>query len=145
MRRGVQATPQSPSEPVVRVVATIIEGAEISHVKLARSVERLYVNFMYVLTDEAGLVHYPKDAARNEIAMNLAQITAIRAQVATDAARMGEMGINLSAGWWRQLGNEQAAQMAEAMLANVNNHPAPPWRAGGGEPRTPTTSRRSWR
>ena len=123
---GASKPLQSPSEPVVRVVATIIEGVEISHVKLARGVERLYVNFMYVLTDEAGLVHYPKDAARNEIAMNPAQITAIRAQVATDAARMGEMGINLSAGWWRQLGNEQAAQMAEAMLANVNNHPAPP-------------------
>ena len=39
---------------------------------------------------------------------------------------MGELGIELSAGWWRQLGNEQAAQMAEAMLLNANNHPAPP-------------------
>ena len=38
---------------------------------------------------------------------------------------MGELGIELSAGWWHQLGNEQAAQMAEAMLLNANNHPAP--------------------
>ena len=123
---GASKPLQSPSEPVCRVVATILPGAEISHVKLARGVERLYLNYMYALPDEVGLVHYPKDSARNEIAMNPAQITAIRAQVATDAARMGEMGIKLSAGWWRQLGDEQAAQMAEATLANVNNHPAPP-------------------
>jgi hypothetical protein len=123
---GASKPLQSPSEPVVRVLATIISGAEISHVKLARGVERLYINFMYALTDEAGTMHFPKDAARNEIALNPAQITSLRAQVATDAARMGELGIELSAGWWRQLGNEQAAQMAEAMLLNANNHPAPP-------------------
>ena len=123
---GASKPLQSPCEPVVRVLATIMSGAEISHVKLARGVERLYINFMYTLTDEAGLMHYPKDAARNEIALNPAQISALRAQVATDAARMGEMGIKLSAGWWRQLGDEQAAQMAEAMLLNVNSHPTPP-------------------
>lgn len=123
---GASKPLQSPSEPVVRVLATIISGAEISHVKLARGVERLYINLMYVLTDEAGTMHFPKDPARNEIAFDPAQIIALRAQVATDAALMGEMGIELSAGWWRQLGNEQAAQMAEAMLDNVNSHPAPP-------------------
>ena len=63
MRRGVQATPV-PYEPVVRVLATIISGAEISHVKLARGVERLYTNLMYVLTDKAGTIHFPKRARR---------------------------------------------------------------------------------
>ena len=122
---GASKALQTPSEPVIRVLATIITGAEISHVRLARGVERLYVNLMYVLSDEDGELHLPKDPMRNEIALSPTEVSEIRAQVATDAARMGEMGLELSPGWWRQLGNEEAAMMAEALLSNVASHLLP--------------------
>ena len=116
---------KSQSEPVIRVLATIMPGAIISHVVLPSGKVRLYVNFNYVLSDEAGELHPPKDKNRNEIELTPQEVHEIRAQVASDALAIGLAGSPLSAGWWRQVGMETEALMAEAMLQNVATAPAP--------------------
>ena len=80
---------------------------------------------MYALLDENGELHPPKDSDRNEIALTPEEVHEIRTQVASDALALGEMGMPLSAGWWRQLGNETEAKMAEAMVQNVTTAPVP--------------------
>lgn len=122
---GASKAFKSNSEPVIRVIATIMPGAVVSHVVLARGVERLYVNLNYSLQDEDGELHAPKDPNRNEIALTPEEVHEIRAQAATDAAVMGESGLPLSAGWWYQLGNAAEALMAEALLQNVSTAPVP--------------------
>ena len=43
----------------------------------------------------------------------------------SDALSFGEMALPLSAGWWRQLGDESKAQTTEAMVQNVTTAPVP--------------------
>ena len=122
---GATKALQAPSEPVIRVLATMMPPVEISHVVLARGVIRLQINMMFVLIDEHGEMHAPKDNERREIELQQDLISELRAQAAKDAACLADLGAQLSAGWYRQLGREQAAQMAEAMVLNFNNHPIP--------------------
>ena len=92
--------------------------------QLARGVERLYTNFQYSLSDETGELHLPKDNNCIEIAFSEADLHEIRAQVATDAAlHLGMMGLPLSAKWWHQVGNEEEALMAEALVQNLLTQP----------------------
>ena len=58
---GASKAFKTASEPVCRVIATIMSGAVISHVKHNRGVERLYVNLAFSLQDEDGELHPPKD------------------------------------------------------------------------------------
>ena len=139
---GASKAIQTKSQPVIRLLATILKGAEISHVQLARGVQRLYINFQYALSDETGELHLPKDNNRIEIAFSEADLHEIRAQVATDAALLGMMGLPLSAKWWRQVGNEEEAQMAEALVQNLSTQPRVVKGKRGGRRRTATTSRR---
>ena len=125
MHRRVQGTPDPLRARHPRAGDYHHGRRDLACEALARGVERLYVNLMYVLSDEDGELHPPKDPMRNEIALSPTEVSEIRAQVATDAARMGEMGLELSPGWWRQLGNEEAAMMAEALLVNVAGHLLP--------------------
>ena len=64
---GASKALQAPSEPVIRVLATMMPPVEISHVVLARGVIRLQINMMFVLIDEHGEMHAPKDNERREI------------------------------------------------------------------------------
>ena len=54
------------AESVVRVIAIILPGLEISWVA-DKDMERLYVNFMYLIADEDGELHKPKDSNRIEV------------------------------------------------------------------------------
>ncbi|KAL1527739.1 hypothetical protein AB1Y20_009124 [Prymnesium parvum] len=79
----------SPSEPVIdRVVATLLQGAEF--VWCCRgAVDKLLCKFMFVLADEAGEVHPPKDALQIEIALTAAaEEHAIRQQIMSDVKEM---------------------------------------------------------
>jgi hypothetical protein len=120
---GASKAIQTKSQPVVRLLATIIKGAEISHVQLTRGVQRLYINFQYVLSDGTGELHLPKDNNRIEIAFSDTDLHEIRAQVATDAALLGMKGLQLSAEWWRQVGNEEEALVVEALVMNLSTQP----------------------
>jgi len=85
-----------------------------------------YVNFTYALVDETGEVHPPKDANRNEITLTPQEMHEIRAQVLSDAAAFSQNDFPLSAAWLRQLGDEEKAQMTEAMVHNLTTAPPPP-------------------
>ena len=66
---------------VTRVVASMLPPWEVSHVVMPRGVDRLYVNGNYILTDETGIIHPPKDDDRREIALATELQQAMRQQV----------------------------------------------------------------
>lgn len=116
---GVSKALLTPSQRWSRVMATVI-SAEFTWVLPARGrVERLYVNFMYVLADEMGEVHPPKDARRRELAFSSSTMEQIRQRILTDAAIMAERGVPLSAGWFTQMGLTLKAMEVRALQANV--------------------------
>ncbi len=80
---------------------------------------------MYALLAESGELYPPKDSRRVEIALTPQEQHEIRAQVLSDAMAFSLRGLPLSPAWHRQLGNEAAAQMAEARLHNLSTAPAP--------------------
>ena len=65
------------SQRVVRVISQILPGAEISWVSDS-DMERLYVNFHYVLAEENGEVYPPKDKNRREMLIESENMTALR-------------------------------------------------------------------
>ena len=95
----------------------MMSGLEITHVTLPTGVPRLYANYLYALLDEAGELHPPKDAERRELLLPAATENALRVQVLKDVRSMGKKNYPLSAGFWRQLGEEKKAAEVEAMLA----------------------------
>ena len=121
---GASKAFKTASEPVIRVIGTIMSGAVISHVDHSRGVAKLFINLNYILSDEDGELHPPKDSNRVEILLSPEEVSELRSQVATDAYLMGEKGLPLSASWWRQLLNEEQALMAEALLHNLSTAPA---------------------
>ena len=144
---GASKAFKTASEPVIRVIGTIMPGAVISHVEQSRGVAKLFINLNYILSDEDGELHPPKDINRLELLLSPEEVSELRSQVATDAYFMGEKGLPLSASWWRQIANEEQALMAEALLHNLSTAPAVRHRrrASGGGARTTTRSSRSCR
>jgi hypothetical protein len=117
---GLTRALKTPSEAVIRVVATLMPLAEISHVKAGSAgLPRLYINLMYVLTDEAGEMHYPKDGRRREMAVSPAMEAELRTMVLANVRSMWEKGYSLSAGWLRQLGiAAETVMVAVSLEAN---------------------------
>lgn len=74
-----------PSESVIRVLATLIPPIEITHLQAPRGVDRLYFNFDYVLSDEAGELHPPKDMdCREKLLLSTEEVKDIRVQILKD-------------------------------------------------------------
>ena len=117
---GMSRAIMRPSEKAIRVLATIIPPVEISVVRQPRGVDRLYMNFDYVLSDEAGEIHPPKDPDRREKAMSKAMVKEIREQIYSDLKVMAERDMPLSPMFFRQLKMESRALSAEASLDNTN-------------------------
>ncbi|KAL1511965.1 hypothetical protein AB1Y20_005245 [Prymnesium parvum] len=97
---GATRAIQRPSEPVIRVMATMMGGLEIRHFKSNRGSEVLTINFLYILMGEMGDLHPPKDPQRREIGLDDVEATELRQIVLRDARAMGEAGAQLSPGWW---------------------------------------------
>eukprot|EP00965_Chrysotila_dentata_P058437 1938191-Pleurochrysis_carterae.AAC.1 len=70
---------------------------EVSWVQTANGQERLYVNLLDALRDEAGDLHLPKDDSRRELALTQAQVSDLRRQILADAKLMEELNFPLSA------------------------------------------------
>lgn len=115
---GTSRALKTDSEYVIRRLAIPIPSVEVRHMEQR---DRLYINFQYVLADEQGDLHPPKDGQRNEIAMAPELVGDIRAQLLSDLAEMGEQGFPLSPAFWRQLGQEDQAVNAEAIIANLGH------------------------
>ena len=122
---GLTRALQKPSERSIYVCATIIAPMEISWVKMARGVSRLYINFMFVLSDEAAEIHPPKlgDAKKKiEMELDASSTAAIRAQITEDVTTMASWGMPLSAGWHSNwMGKE--AEVAAAAAAAARDKP----------------------
>ena len=112
------------SERVVRVVATVIPTAKLWW-RERQGVDCLYFEFQYVLADEAGELHAPKDENRNEIAFELGLETAIRQQILADVLAMADAGAPMSPGFLQQLGRLDEAAAVEARLHRRQEMPAP--------------------
>jgi len=113
---GVSRGLRTASESCIRVIATLIPPLEVSWVRVASGLHRLYVSMIYVLSDDAGEMHFPKDANRRELGVSSAQEASYRVMVLQDAVQLQEMACPLSPGWLRQMGKEEEAQMMEARL-----------------------------
>ena len=110
----------SEGEKVIRVLATIIPPVEISVVRQPRGVDRLYMNYDYVLSCHAGEIYMPKDQNRREKFMSNAMVKQIRQQIYSDLKVMAERDMPLSPMFFRQLKMESRALSAEASLDNTN-------------------------
>ena len=108
MCAGLSRALQTKSETVARVLATILPPFEVSVVEMPRGVDRMFLNFMYVLSDEDGELHWPKDGERRELDFTY-QEAAVRQRVLADARVLLQQGVPLSSGWLRQLGMEPEA------------------------------------
>jgi hypothetical protein len=121
---GLTRALKTPSELVSRVVASMLPPIEISHVMMPRGVDRLYLNFNYILTGEDGIIYPPKDGDRIEIALEPLLEHSMRQRVLQDVAVMADAGYSMSPGWLRQMGRETEAQMVEAQIANTEGQNA---------------------
>jgi hypothetical protein len=101
-------------EPTARALATLIFPLEISAAKMPRGVSRLYINFNYILTDEGGGLHYPKNNKRKELKYSAEMVSTFRSKVLADARTLVAQGAALSSGWLRLLGLNQHALTVEA-------------------------------
>ena len=103
-----------PSETAVRVIARIHYPLKVSHVAGSPTVaEHLHVSLLWVLADEMGEIHYPKDSHRRPIAYSAAEVAALRQNLLADARALHAKSVPMSAAWLGQLGlTEEAAQRA---------------------------------
>ena len=111
---GTSRALRKESENVIRVVAGLIPPLEISIVK-GGGRTRLYLNMLYVIADDTGEIHYPKDSTRREISFADNLVNELRARLLRDVRRMADRKFPLSAGWLRQLGMVEEAAAADAI------------------------------
>ena len=79
------------------------------------------LEFQYVLLDEMGELHPPKDENRNEISLSPGLLLDHRRQITADLVLMADGGVPLSAGYLRQLGREGQALQVEALSLGVRS------------------------
>ena len=108
---------QTASEQFVRVLATLLPPMEISHVVFPRGVDRIYINLQYILMDQSGELHPPKDNNRNEVAMEPSLEAEMRAKVLVDATALHEKGTPLAPAWLRQVGVDD--RVTKALMMNA--------------------------
>ena len=89
---GLTRALKTESQQVARVLATIIPTYVMSVVEMPRGVDRMFLNFMYVLADEDGELHWPKDNERREIKFCPEQERSIRQKILADARRLVHQG-----------------------------------------------------
>ena len=71
----------------------------------------------YVLSDEDGEFHAPKDNKRRELEIDPKLEAECRTQVLADAATMVDRGVILSSGWFLQLGRQTSSLLVAACEA----------------------------
>ena len=114
---GLSRALRTASEKVVRVIATPMPSVEISWVDVD-GIDKLYVNFQYVLWDEHGELNPPKSPDRADIELEEELQTDLRQQVMLDLMQMYNQGVPLSPGFLRQMGHTEEAMALEAILLN---------------------------
>ena len=128
---GMSMGLKTASESVIRVIAFILPTVEISYLP-RQGIDTLYVNFLYVLLDEDGEMHPPKDSERREIDISGWE-QGVRQQALVDLSAMADAQAPLSPGFLRQLGREKKALETEALM--LNEPPTPPSSVGAAKKR----------
>ena len=59
------------------------------------------MTFMYVLSDEDGELHLPKDNQRREIEVEPEEEQVVRQQTISDVNKMAQSGLKLAPRWWK--------------------------------------------
>ena len=152
MCSGASRALKTKSERWSRVIATIYD-MEISHVKgSANKVDSTWVNFLYVLMDEDGEMHMPKNPKRVELLLSPSVEAEIRAQVLSDAVSLEMLGVPLASGWLTSMGQVKKAAWVRTLqkntLASASSSEVLPGqnaRRSGGWPSISSRWRRSWR
>ena len=106
------------SQPVFRVIATLMPDMEITYAPIDSDVGTVTFTGQYALVTEMGESHLPKDKNKREMLFDPETIAAVMEQALSDAQAFAGAGHPLSPGWWRQLGREQRAQEVEYALAH---------------------------
>ena len=121
---GASRAIQRASEPVIYVIATMMGGVELrlKTVKYLQTTRHtLYINYTYILMDEMGELHPPKDTEGREMLLPDEEVTELRETVMQDALTFFEAGARLSPHWLRQLVEHEAADVTEAHLENLES------------------------
>ena len=113
---GLTRPLKSLSERVIRVVATLIPNFEISWTT-TQGREKVFINMMYILSDEDGEIFPPKDADRREIPLNANELGEYRQVILSDLLSMSMKELPLSPKYFTQLGMEDKSAEVEAALA----------------------------
>jgi hypothetical protein len=134
---GVSRALKAPKEKSIRVLSTIIAPLEISWAK-----GTLFLNFAFVLSDQAGELHPPKDQNRREIELEAQEVTAIRAQILHDLKLMADWGYPLSKGFYSQIGmTEPEEGPEEAVHKKKRAKRKPPRPKAARPPKAPKAAR----
>lgn len=119
---GVTRALKTNSERWSRVVAHIIPQVQVTHSSMRN---QLMIDFQYVLLDESGEMHPPKDFNRNEMNLSPLVVSAARSQIRADLLQMLERKlVRLSPTFLRHLGMAQQAMLQEAQMAQLSLQPA---------------------
>ena len=79
-----------------RTIAMVIPNLEVSHVTTLSGREVLYLNFSYVLFQDTGEMHFPKDADKKQIGVSAVDEARLRALALTTLQGMEALGYPLS-------------------------------------------------
>lgn len=107
------------SEKRVRVIATLIPTVELYVQEDKMEMDTFHINMMYVLIDQDGEIHPPKDSERREMKIESSLLVELKQQAASDLKLMAARGLPLSPAFYRQIGMEEAATLAEQEDAAV--------------------------
>ena len=92
------------SEPTASALAMLIPPFEVSSYTTRAGSDRLHISLMYVVWDDGGGMHPPKDNDRREMLYNSAVVSEFRHQALVNARQLAAQGVPLSSGWCSLLG-----------------------------------------
>ena len=118
---GISRGHKAPSEPYIRVIATIIPPMQLSWWQPQGRTSRVEVSYMYVLIQDTGELHPPKDNDRRELALSPQLQQQVRVAAMADARSMAAQGLLFSPNWWLQMGDENKALEMTARLEAVRH------------------------
>lgn len=120
---GATRALKTESERWSRVVAHIIPQTQVIHVSQRN---QLLIDFQYVLLDETGEMHPPKDHNRNEMKLSRVVEMEARAQIVLDLLELvARKQVQLSPTFLRQLGLDQEAMRLEAETMQLQQQQFP--------------------
>ena len=96
--------------PGGRTIATVIPSLEVSHVTTQKGREVLYLSMNYVLYQDLGELHLPKNAAKEQIGLQPSELRRVMKVLLQDMTGMEELGYPLSDAF-RQMVSAQHAPM----------------------------------